>query len=196
MLVIFGMLPLIRLAVRTYRHQHEVAPIKKGLIEMYKRKYGVLLADTGKILVYGNRKPATVSYSLNPDTDLKVHQGNYLLRLETAATNHYFSRDTTVGQVVCVLYDEQQLYGWPDRQRIIGIYFEPGTAKLNPVNYNIRVAAIPLREGKTAAYFIAETFSNDLKTEKSVLAGKRMEAIAAQLKKSGVDHQQFSLTAF
>lgn len=195
-LIIFCALPLIRWAIKSYRYGNEIAPIKKGLAEAYKREWGTFLTDTGRIYVYANRNKPKIGYSFNLDSNMRIKKGDYLLKLKSDSLSFSFSRDTTVGQVVCVLYDDKNSYDWMDRRRIHGIYFEPGTSRLLHSNYNLRLATTYLREGKTSGYFVAETFSKNSGASGSALARERIETIAKELKKQGVKMAEYSLSQF
>lgn len=185
-LVLFALIPILKKCISDYRYNKEIRPIRDGLVENYKRKEAVITGDTGRI------------YALTPTDTLKVRyywynnyqsmpndSMQYRMGLKTAEGNLFFSRDTTVGQVVCVLIDTKN--DSSDNHKVFGIYFKEGTAEPVYNNMNLRRAVLYLGDPGYTGCFIADTFDKDSLSAQGQLAKQRLQVIREELVKRKID---------
>lgn len=185
-LALFGMIPLLKKCISDYRYNTEIRPIRDGLIERFKRNEAVVLGDTGRI------------YALTPTDTLKTgyqwYNGfrsgpndsmQFRIGVRTTEGNVFFSRDTTVGQVVCILIDTKN--DSSTNISIFGIYFKDGTAEPLYNNMNLRRAVLYLGDPGYTGCFIADTFDRDSLSAQGILARQRLQVIREELVKRKID---------
>lgn len=192
-LALFGIIPLLKTCIKDYRYNKEIRPIRDGLIENYKRKEGVIYGDTGRIYILASNKLVQPKYQwYNGYQSMPNDSLYYRIRLQTSTDKISFSRDTTVGQVVCVLIDTKN--DSSNNVRIHGIYFKPGSAAFVQDNMNMRLAIIYAGDPGYEAYFVADTFDKDSVSEQGILARQRLQRIRQELVKRKID--SFSIKTF
>ncbi|QEC43769.1 hypothetical protein [Pseudobacter ginsenosidimutans] len=192
-LAIFGLIPLLKKCISSYRYNTEIRPIVDGLIENNKRMDAVVYGDTGRIYTLASNSSPEPSYRWYNGYQSMPNDSLYFnIRLETREGYARFSRDSSVGQVVCVLIDTKN--DSSDNQKVFGIYFQPG--KDIPVHndMNLRRAVIYAADPGYIAYFVADTFEKDSSSAQGVLARQRLKKIKEELEKRKMD--SFSIKTF
>ena len=192
-LAIFGLIPLLKKCISGYRYNTEIRPIVDGLIENNKRMEAVVYGDTGRIYTLASNSSPRPAYRWYNGYQSMPNDSLYFnIRLNTREGYARFSRDSSVGQVVCVLIDTKN--DSTDNQKVFGIYFQPG--KDIPVHndMNLRRAVIYAGDPGYIAYFVADTFEKDSSSAQGVLAKKRLKKIKEELEKRKMD--SFSIKTF
>ncbi|MBO9634542.1 MAG: hypothetical protein J7578_15620 [Chitinophagaceae bacterium] len=185
-LALFGIIPLLKKCISGYRYNTEIRPILEGWQEKISREEGVIEGDTGRIYML------TASDSIRPGyrwyngyRSLPNDSLLFRIRLQTPESSYSFSRDTTVGQVVCIQVDTKN--DSSNNVRIYGIYFEPGSDEPLRNNMNLRRAIIYAGDTGYRSYFVADSFDKDSSSAQGRLARQRLTRIQQELEKRKMD---------
>lgn len=194
-LLLFGILPLLRECIADYRHETEVKPIVKGLAEIKARENHTFPGERGHIYVLSSVPEAEVRYISRLSGSLSNTQESdipaYDISVNALDKQVIFTRDTSVGQVIAVLYDCSESGKWPDNRRILNIYFEPGTDRFRRDRRSTDIAVVYLREPQWEAVFVADTFDKDPLSPANRLARKRLAAISERFKMAKIDRLKY-----
>lgn len=174
-LALCGIIPLLKKCISDHRHNTEIKPIVNAMRENFARKEAVIEGATGRIFVLTASDSVHAGYQwYNGYYTLPNDSLLFRVRLTTPEGRTVFSRDTSVGQVVCLLIHKNDS---TEREEIFGIYFNPGTDEPDRNNMNLRRAMIYAGEPGYALYFIADSFDKDPHSVQGMLAQQRLRHI-------------------
>lgn len=192
-LALFGIIPLLKKCISDHRYNTEIRPILEGWQEKIKREEGVIEGDTGRIYVLTVSDSIMLKYRwYNGYRSLPNDSLLFRIRLQTPDGYCSFSRDSTVGQIVCVQIDTKN--DSSDNIKVFGIYFEEGTDRPVRNNMNLRRAVIYAGDKGYRSYFVADSFDQDSTSFESRLARLRLKKIQEELEKRKMD--SFHLRTF
>ena len=185
-LAMLVIIPVIKRVISSYRYNKEIKPIVEGMREQSSRLDEVILGDTGRIFVLSTTDSVKANYRwYNGYASLPNDSLYFKIVVKSELGRFSFSRDTTVGQVVCILKNIKD--SSDERERIFGIYFKPESDEPETRKFELARAVIYLVEqNEYKGMFVADTFDKDPESAEGKLALKRLKKIKEELEKKGI----------
>lgn len=179
---LFVIKPFLTDSIRKFRHENEIKPIRKGMIERIKREQKSFPGEKGIIYTSSTIPNSKVAYVPGYSEDKNTNLPYFDFSVKLPSGHRFFSRDTTVGQVVGILIDHHDSIPEEDKNRIYNIYFQPGTDLIDTkINRSVSIMRVYLTDSLYDAVFIANTFDKDISSKSNTLARKRLKRIEEKL---------------